>query len=235
MDSTVQSKKILITGGSGGIGKAVASDLKKQEHQVYLTGKTKAKLDLVMGELDLPGEVADLTIPKQVTNICLKAKEEMDGVDAVIHCAGVGLIKSFSECTDDDFVNVMNQNLRSTFLLGKELCPIFAEQKFGRFFVVPGILGRSPMRGSSLYSASKYGLVGLVKCMALEYQRLGVQFSMFFFGGVDTGFWDNIEMKVDRSKMIPAEVAASQIVSAINAPDHLVVGEVVLQPEGHQL
>ena len=71
--------------------------------------------------------------------------------------------------------------------------------------------------------------------MALEYSRKRVQFCLFHFGGVDTPFWDKIDMTVQREKMIPVANAAEAILGAIEAPDHLVTSEVTLQPETHQL
>ena len=74
-----------------------------------------------------------------------------------------------------------------------------------------------------------------VKAAALEYQRQGIRFTLLHLGGVDTPFWDHVTLAVQREKMIPAEVAASWLVAAVEQPGHLVLSEVVLQPESHQL
>jgi len=71
--------------------------------------------------------------------------------------------------------------------------------------------------------------------MELEYRSKGIQFSYFYFGGVDSPFWDELEMNVVRDKMIPASYAASSIINVIESPDHLVTGDVVIQPQSHQL
>jgi len=105
----------------------------------------------------------------------------------------------------------------------------------GLFITIPGILGKAPMRNAAAYVASKYALTGMMKCMAQELQRSRVRFCLFHFGGVDTPFWDSITMAVQRDKMIPVGTAADLILQAIDAPPHLVLGEVVLQPESHQL
>ena len=71
--------------------------------------------------------------------------------------------------------------------------------------------------------------------MATEWQRQGVSFTLLYLGGVDTPFWDTIEMKVQREKMLKLDDAAGAIAYAVNAPSYAVVNEIVLQPESHQL
>lgn len=98
-----------------------------------------------------------------------------------------------------------------------------------------GILGKAPMSGASAYCASKFGAIGFLKSMELEYRTKGIQFSYFYFGGVDSPFWDDLDMNVMRDKMIPVSYAASSIIEAVQCPDHLVTGDVVIQPQSHQL
>ena len=91
------------------------------------------------------------------------------------------------------------------------------------------------MKNAAAYCASKYAVAGMVKCFAQEYARSGVRFGLFHFGGVNTPFWDALSVNFQRDKMIPVETAAALVLQAIDAPDHLVLSEVVLQPESHQL
>jgi NAD(P)-dependent dehydrogenase (short-subunit alcohol dehydrogenase family) len=159
----------------------------------------------------------------------------MGTIDCVIHCAGIGLIKPSADTTDAEFTKIVNTNLRGTFLIARESCKIMAGQKHGLFITLPGILGKAVMKNAAAYIASKFGVTGLIKTLAQEYQRSGVRFCLFFLGGVDTPFWDEINMTVQRDKMIPVSTAADLIMQAVDAPPHLVLAEVVLQPESHQL
>jgi NAD(P)-dependent dehydrogenase (short-subunit alcohol dehydrogenase family) len=223
---------ILITGASSGIGAELAKRLSARDDSVFLTGRSEEKLaDLACG----PHLAADLTAPGAAEKVLAAAVENLGSVDVVIHCAGVGLIKAAAETTDAEFTHVMNVNSRATFLLMREACKTMGAAKKGLFITIPGILGKAPMRNASAYVASKYAVTGMVKCFAQEYQRSGLRFCLFHLGGVDTPFWDTIQMAVQRDKMIPVSTAADLILQAVDAPPHLVLSEVVMQPESHQL
>lgn len=225
--------RILITGASSGIGGEVARRLGAAGHSLVLSGRSREKLEAA----GVHGEFvdSDLTTSGAVEALVGRAVEVMGGIDVVVHCAGIGLIKPAAETTDAEFSRVMNVNARVTFLLARETCKAMAAAKRGLFVTVPGILGRAPMRNASAYVASKYAVTGMIKCFAQEYQRSGIRFCLFHLGGVDTPFWDGISMAVQREKMIPVGTAADLILQAIDAPPHLVLSEVVMQPESHQL
>ena len=222
---------ILITGATSGIGHELAARLIARGDSVFLTGRSSEKLQT----FGSPYLVADLTSPGAAEKIVNGAVDAMGSIDAVIHCAGIGLIKPAADTTDAEFTHVMNVNTRATFLLARESCRVMAAAKKGLFITIPGILGKAPMRNASAYVASKYAVTGMIKCFAQEYQRSGIRFCLFHLGGVDSPFWDNIAMAVQRDKMIPVSTAADLILQAIDAPPHLVLSEVVMQPESHQL
>lgn len=225
--------RILITGASSGIGRELALRLAARGESLALTGRSEEKLaGIAPGAVVVAG---DLTLPGVAESVVEKAVEAMGGIDVVIHCAGVGLIKAAADTTDAEFTRVMNVNTRATFLTAQAACRVMAAAKKGLFITIPGILGKAPMKNASAYVASKYAVTGLIKCFAQEYQRSGVRFCLFHFGGVDTPFWDQIQMAVQRDKMIPVATAADLILQAVDAPPHLVLSEVVMQPESHQL
>jgi NADP-dependent 3-hydroxy acid dehydrogenase YdfG len=113
--------------------------------------------------------------------------------------------------------------------------PQMAAQKNGRVVAIPGVLGKAPMMQASVYCAAKYALTGMIKCLAQEYKRHGVRFSLMHFGGVDSSFWDSIEMKVQRDKMISVNAAARSIFFAATQEGEGVMSEIVLVPESHQI
>ena len=231
--------KFLITGASSGIGRLVAKKLAARGATLLLNSRTAERLGPVAGECIGAGGVgvvhaADLTAPGAVEGL-FKAVQELGGLDAVVHCAGVGLIKPTIETTDAEFTRVMDVNARATFLVARESCRMFSVQNRGLFIALPGMVGRAGMRHAAAYAASKFAVTGMLKSMAQEFSRSGVRFSLLHLGGVDTPFWDGIPMSVQRDKMIPIEVAANTILSVIDLPTHLVLNEIVLQPESQQM
>jgi len=221
------------TGASRGIGAELARSLSALRASLFLTARSQEKLD-ALGIPD-PSLAIDLTAPGASAKVVESATAALGQIDVAVHCAGIGLIKPAADTTDAEFTQVMNTNTRAAFLLARDACKAMAAAKKGLFITIPGILGKAPMRNAAAYVASKYAVTGLVKCLAQEYQRSGLRFCLFHFGGVDTPFWDNIQMAVQRDKMIPAATAAALILQAIDAPPHLVLSEVVMQPESHQL
>ena len=231
--------KFLITGASSGIGRAVAIRLASRGAKLTLSGRSETKLAEVAtactGAAYIESIASDLTVPHAAESLVAKANESMGGIDCVIHCAGIGLIKPAADTTDAEFSKIVNTNLRGTFIIAQSACKVMAAQKHGLFITLPGILGKAVMKNAAAYIASKLGVTGLIKALAQEYQRSGIRFCLFFLGGVDSPFWDEINMAVQRDKMIPVSTAADLILQAIDAPPHLVLAEVVLQPESHQL
>lgn len=101
----------------------------------------------------------------------------------------------------------------------------------------PGILGKAVMRNSSVYSASKYAVTGFTKALVEENKRSGVKFSLLYLGGVATDFWENtnIDMRVQKDKMLTPEEVAKSVFYAASQPDQSVLNELVIQPESHQM
>jgi len=104
----------------------------------------------------------------------------------------------------------------------------------GQVVVPVGILGRYVMRNSAGYSASKFAVVGLVKALGEEFNKRGIRFTLLYFGGVDTSFWDTVDMKVQRDRMLTADAAAEAALYALHAPGSAIVNEIVMQPDSHQ-
>jgi NAD(P)-dependent dehydrogenase (short-subunit alcohol dehydrogenase family) len=125
-------------------------------------------------------------------------------------------------------------NLKGSFYTSQLVANAMREQKSGHILNFPGILGRHPMAMASAYCAAKFGVVGFTKCMADELKRFGVRFTLFYFGGIDSPFWDPISLKVQRDKMLSPATAAEAIRFVLTLPANAVPNEVVLQPESHQ-
>ena len=178
---------------------------------------------------------ADAGVEADVKMLARESIEKFGSIDYLVHSAGMGVLKPFGDITPADFDNLLNANVRTAFNVLQAVLPQMSAQKFGRVVAIPGILGKAPMMQASGYCAAKYALTGMIKCLAQEYKRHGVRFSLMHFGGVDSSFWDSIEMKVQRDKMLSIDAAARSIFFAATQEGEGVMSEIILVPESHQI
>lgn len=99
---------------------------------------------------------------------------------------------------------------------------------------MPGVLGKTPMAGAMAYAASKYGLNGMIMSLREELKRTQVKIVQLFVGGVDSHFWDNIDLKVQREKFLTAFEIAKAVKFLLEQPAEGVISEMVIQPLNHQ-
>ncbi|MDX2128686.1 MAG: SDR family NAD(P)-dependent oxidoreductase [Chloroherpetonaceae bacterium] len=234
-------KVIFITGGGRGIGAESARLFAKEGAKLVLMSRTKSDLDALAHELyssydtETLIEVADVRNAADVRKAFGNALGMFGKIDILLNAAGVGHLKSIQELSVEEFDEMIDVNLKGTFYASKFATEAMMKQKSGHIINLPGILGKSVMRMSSGYSASKYGVTGLTKAMTQDLMRDGVRLSLLHFGGVNTGFWNNITMRVQRDKMLSVHQAAEMVLITALTPPNLVLGELVLQPESHQL
>jgi short-subunit dehydrogenase len=176
----------------------------------------------------------DIAQPAAVTALKEKYFQQCSTIDILVNAAGVGIIKNMDTLDESDFLQSLHANLYAPFLLLKAFLPVMKETKKGLIINIPGVLGKVPMVGAAAYSASKYGLVGMMQSIREELKRTNIRITNLFLGGVDSAFWDSIDLKVQRDKMIQAEEAARAIWFLCQQPDSAVVSEMVLQPFNHQ-
>ena len=233
----LKDKQILLAGATGSIGAATARKLAQGGAVLFLTGRNEEKLKVTAAACGVPAErifAADISNIEAVNALAEKYFQQMDRVDILINAAGVGIIKNMDALSATDFLYTLHCNLYAPFLLVKTFLPYMKEAKKGLIINIPGVLGKVPMAGAAAYSASKYGLVGMLQSVREEIKRTNIRITNLFLGGTDSAFWDTIDLKVQREKMILVEEAATAIWFLCQQPASAVVSEMVLQPFNHQ-
>ena len=233
----LKDKNVLIIAATGGIGSHTAKLLAGSSAKLFLTGRNAEKLAAIAAACNVPAEstfVLDISKPEAVNELKEKYFSQLSGIDILINAAGIGIIKSMDTLTETDFLRSLNYNLYAPFLLVKAFLPSMKEAKKGLIINIPGVLGKVPMAGAAAYSASKYGLVGMMQSIREELKRTDIRITNLFLGGTDSPFWDTIDLKVQREKMVKAEEAAKAIWFLCQQPASGVVSEMVLQPFNHQ-
>ncbi|MFN7210805.1 MAG: SDR family oxidoreductase [Aggregatilineales bacterium] len=235
----MEQRVILIAGAGRGIGRALALKLAAQGAKLALSARTYVELNALADEIKaLGGQAlaigADMTVQRDVANLVAETQATYGRIDAVYYGAGVGALKGALELQESELDRMWETNFKGLFHITRAAIPHMLNNGGGHFVVPVGILGRHVMRNSGGYSASKFAVVGWVKALGEEFNKRGIRFTLLYLGGVDTSFWDSIEMRVDRSKMLTAEAAADVALYALNAPRSAVVNEIVMQPDSHQ-
>jgi short-subunit dehydrogenase len=234
---TLNGKNILIIGATGGIGSKLVKLLAGSGAKLFLAGRNVEKLQQVAKDNGIPAErmfALDISQPEAVNELKDKYFQQLPSIDIMVNAAGIGIIKSMDTLSEVDFLKTLNYNLYAPFLLVKAFLPAMKEVKKGLIINIPGVLGKVPMAGAAAYSASKYGLVGMMQSIREELKRTDIRITNLFLGGVDSPFWDTIDLKVQREKMVQSEEAAKAIWFLCQQPSSGVVSEMVLQPFNHQ-
>ncbi|MEG3977497.1 SDR family oxidoreductase [Microcoleus sp. herbarium8] len=232
----MQDKVVVVVGATGGIGSAVARKLADAGATLVLATRDSSKLDALASELSttevlcVPTDITDLS---QVETLMQKTVEHFGQIDALINAAGAGILKQWNKLEPADLDAMLDLNLKGSFYTSQAAANVMKERKSGHICNVIGILGKHSMAMGTAYCASKFGVVGFSKCMADELRRYGIKFTLFYFGGVDSPFWDNVSLKVDRSKMLSTETAANAIMFALSSDPQAVPLEINIQPESH--
>lgn len=234
---SLKGKNVLVVGATGGLGAPLVRLLVGSGANVNIAGRNNEKLNNLASSLVIPSnQVFELDIANEASvNAAIeKLLNQIPVIDILINAAGVGIIKTMDTLTAAEFEYTLKVNLFGSFYLIKAILPAMKLVKKGLIINIPGVLGKVPMAGAAAYSASKYGLTGMMQSIREELKRTDIRITNLFLGGVDSPFWDNIDLRVQRDKMILADEAAKAVWFLCQQPASGVVSEMVLQPFNHQ-
>jgi NAD(P)-dependent dehydrogenase (short-subunit alcohol dehydrogenase family) len=173
-------KVALVTGGSKGIGKAMARGLAEAGADIVISsrheGELRAALDEIVRGTQRRGAffVADMSRRQDVADLASKALERMDRVDILINNAGTNIPQRTEEISDRDWNAVLEINLSSVMALTRALVPQMKMRRWGRIIHISSIMGFISKEGRSVYSATKAALVALARSQALEFGPFGI-------------------------------------------------------------
>lgn len=234
---SLKNKKVLVLGATGGIGVHLVKLLNNSGAIVWIAGRNEEKLAHLAVQYTIPKSQVlqvDLASAGSVEKMSLVLSNQEVPFDIFVNAAGIGLIKPFDQLVTADMQLSFQVNVMSTFEILKAILPKMVEAKKGLIINIPGILGKIPMSGAAAYCASKYALVGMMQSIREELKRTEIRITQIYLGGVDSPFWDEINLRVQREKMIQAEEAAKSIWFLCQQPNSGVVSEMVIQPFNHQ-
>lgn len=163
-------KTVLITGASRGIGKACAIAFDKEGYQVIINyNKSKEEAESLAKSLSNAIAIkADVSNALEVTNMLKKSYETYGNIDVLVNNAGIAQQKLFTDITEQEWDNMFNINIKSMFLLCKEVLPKMINQKHGKIINISSMWGEVGASCEVHYSASKAAIIGFTKALAKE-------------------------------------------------------------------
>ena len=222
-----------ITGGTRGIGRAIAERLLDEGVRVAICGTTRESVDRALEDLagrgELLGEVADVSKLEDVQRFVAATMARFGRIDAFINNAGVGTFRAAGDLTPEEWHRMIGVNLTGTYYCCHEILPIFRQQGSGDIVNISSLAGKNPFAGGSGYNASKFGLNGFSEAMMLDHRNDGVRVSYVMPGSVATEFGGH-GADVGADWKIAPEDVADVVQMLLEMPRRTTVSRVEIRP-----
>lgn len=229
----INNSRVLITGGSSGIGKETAKQFIAKGAKVVITGRDENKLKKVadeIGAIPLSFDISDLkSIPQ-------KAKEALallDGkIDTLVNNAGIGAFPALGEITENDLLRVYNTNVFGMALLTQEFLPQFKEQSSGNIINIGGTASQKGFAKGSVFAASKFAVRGMTQSWQAELRKYNIRVALVNPSEVTTAFTyrsrENRDERKEQSNKLGSEDIAHTIISIVEMRNKGFIPEVTI-------
>jgi 3-oxoacyl-[acyl-carrier protein] reductase len=223
----------LVTGGSRGIGRAVARQLASMGSAVAICGRDAKALQAVEAELRAQvtgvfAQGADVTSAADVEALVRNTESTLGPISILINNAGIGVFGPAHEKSEADWDRVINTNLKSVFLVSKTVVPSMIRLGRGDIINISSLAGKNTFAGGGLYCASKWGVRGLTGCMAEDLRGHNIRVAAIFPGSVATEF--SGRGPKDATKVLAPEDIAHAVAMLVTQSPQSFLSEVDLRP-----
>jgi 3-oxoacyl-[acyl-carrier protein] reductase len=235
MDNFLEGKNAIVTGGTRGIGLAIAEVLGRAGAGVAICGRANTSVENAITHLAIAskskvvGKVADVRSSTEVVSFFQYVDRELGGLDILVNNAGIGVFKSTAELSVDEWTRTLETNLSGAFYCSKEALPRMRNQRGGGYIInISSLAGKNAFAGGAAYNASKFGLNGFSEAMMLDHRYDSVRVSCVMPGSVNTEFGTGSEGPADW-KIAAADVA-DIVLMLLKTPVRTLISRVEVRP-----
>ncbi|MEC4678880.1 MAG: SDR family oxidoreductase [Nitrospirota bacterium] len=233
--SDLSGQVALITGGSSGIGLAIAAVLLAEGMTVAITAREPKRLEKAAEALRAKGGrviamPTDVSQASEVSAFVNHVKDEIGRIDLLVNNAGIFRLGKIADLSEADWDAVQDINLKGAFLCTKAVLPIMKSQHSGYVVNISSVAGKTGFGEASAYCASKFGLIGLTESLLEEGVKDGIRATAICPGYVATPMVAGVD--VPQSEMIPPEDIAKVVQSLLHLSPLTVIREIVVNRVG---
>src|SRR5215218_10139047 len=231
----LSNKIAIVTGGTKGIGRAIAEALIKAGAQVAITARNEEEIGSTVAELKklgagtAAGYVCDVRDYEQVKTACSTIAKEFGGLDILINNAGVGIFASVESMSIEDFRTVLETNVFGVFYCCHEAIPLMKQRGGGYIINISSLAGANPHPQMAAYNASKFGLNGFSEALMQEVRHDGIKVSYIMPGSVNTAFGGDEPSNQKSWQLQPSDIA-QVVMDLLEYPDRSLPSRVEIRP-----
>jgi 3-oxoacyl-[acyl-carrier protein] reductase len=233
----LENKVCLVTGGSRGIGRAIAEMLLAEGALVVVCSRWPESVTRAVSEMDakwpgkVKGKAADVSEHEQVRALFEFVDREAGGLDVLINNAGVGIFAKVSQYTLAEWDKMIQTNLNSAFYCSREALSRFEKRGAGYIVNISSLAGKNAFAGGTAYNASKFGLNGFSEALLLDTRYDNVRVSTILPGSVATEFGrDEGTADLGQDWKIHVEDVAAVVRTLLAMPERTTVSHVEIRP-----
>jgi 3-oxoacyl-[acyl-carrier protein] reductase len=232
---TLSGKLAAVTGGTRGIGRAIAERLLREGASVAICGRTPDSTNRAVEAMKPLGRVfghpADISRVDQVADFFRAIDREFSGLDILVNNAGEGVFRKVADMTPEDWHRNIDLNLNGSFYCSREALARFSKRGGGSIVNISSLAGKNAFTGGAAYNASKAGLNLFTEALMLDHRHDDVRVCSIMPGSVDTDFGgDSARRQGDLSWMIAPEDIAEAVALVLRMPARTMVSCIEIRP-----
>jgi NADP-dependent 3-hydroxy acid dehydrogenase YdfG len=229
---SLAEKVVVVTGASSGLGAAIARSFSTKGARLILTARREERLRTIAQESGAIAIVGDASLAATAESVLNAALSQFGRVDVLINCAGQGFYKPLLETALEEYDELMNSNMRSSFVFTRTVAPQMVAQRSGQILFISSVAGLVGTANEAVYSATKFAQAGFAEAVDGELRPYGIKVSALFPGGIKTEFAigrGRTEESVATSHMMDADELAESIAFLCALPDNLRISQMTMR------